>query len=90
MDRYAQLFILVIFSKPSITSHAESLPQHCHLHHSNYDWSTMGILSNLYQRIPEFQKQNPYHPHPRNLFDDVDDLADSTAFAYQLRKSTTA
>jgi hypothetical protein len=39
-----QLFILVIFSKPSIASHAESLPQLCHLRHPDHDWHTMGIL----------------------------------------------
>ena len=85
-----RMSILFIFSEPQIISHAESIPQHSHLHHSNYDWCPMGILSVLYERIPKFQKQNHYHSHPRSLVDGVVDLADSAALTYQDRKSPTS
>jgi len=85
-----QLFILVIFSQPSITSYAESLPQHRHLHHSDFDRSAMGILSDLHQSIPKFQKLHPYHSRSWHLFDDVDGFIDNTALAYQYRQDTTS
>ena len=50
----------------------------------------MGILSNLYKRVPQFHKQNYYHTRPWNFVDDVDDLIDSTAPAYQYWKNTTS
>ena len=50
----------------------------------------MGILPDIYQRVPKFHKQNPYHPYSRDLFDDVDGIVDSTAIAYQYREGTTS
>jgi len=73
-----------------LTSHAESLSQHSHLHHFNHDWYSMGILSNLYKRVPQFHKQNYYHTRPWNFVDDVDGLIDSAALAYQYGKNTTS